>query len=300
MNITHLRHIWFGISGAAVLISVVCIAVLGLRLGLDFTGGARWDVRFENAVERPALEAYFADLPQLSKEAVIQGSDENTFLITLEDMPDESIQEIAGGVQEAFGAFEELSYRKVDAKIGASFQEKALWAIGVALAGIILFVAWAFRKIPESINPWRFGAVAVIALFHDVIILVGIFAVLGVVVGMELGLPFLTALLATLGFSVNDTIVILDRIRENIRTQKAHETFADSVEHSIRQTLARSIFTSFSTVLPLLALLVLGAESLQSFVLTLFLGVLIGTYSSIFVAAPLLVTWKNIADARDT
>ena len=160
-------------------------------------------------------------------------------------------------------------------------------------------MAWAFRKIPASISPWRFGAVAIIALLHDILIVLGIFTILGFVLDVELDLTFITALLATLGFSVNDTIVILDRVRENIKKQGKDETFEDTVEKSVQQTLARSINTSISTLIPLVSLLFLGADSIFYFVLALTLGIAIGTYSSIFLAAPMLVTLKNWADKRN-
>ncbi|MCL4165246.1 UNVERIFIED_CONTAM: hypothetical protein GTU68_050770, partial [Idotea baltica] len=196
------------------------------------------------------------------------------------------------------GAYEEISYRKIDSSIGESFKRKAIWALLTTLAGIIIFVAWAFRMIPKTISPWRFGSVAIIALFHDVLIVLGVFTILGFALDVELDLSFITALLATLGFSVNDTIVILDRVRENIRTQKSDETFEDTVEKSVQQTLARSINTSISTLIPLIALLVLGAQSIFYFVLALTIGIAVGTYSSIFLAAPMLVSLKDWYDKR--
>ncbi|HEY5713908.1 MAG TPA: protein translocase subunit SecF, partial [Candidatus Gracilibacteria bacterium] len=209
------------------------------------------------------------------------------------------IQALTGKLKADLGDFDEISYRKVDATIGASFKKKSLMALLLALGGIILFVAFSFRHIPSSVNPWRFGAVAIIALFHDVVIVAGIFTILGKTMGAELDLTFVTALLATLGFSVNDTIVILDRVRENIRTQKPSETFEDTIEKSVQQTFLRSINTSVSTLLPLLGLLFFGANSIFYFVLALTLGIVVGTYSSIFLAAPLLVEWKVWSDSKD-
>jgi len=300
MNITKRRRTWFSLSGVLLILSILLILTLNLNLGLDFTGGARWDLNFKEGtdVNSEKLKSFFKERKELSKEAKIQESEEGTYLVTIEDLRDEEIQKISADLKKAVGDFEESSYRKVDATIGSSFKKKAFQALLAALAGIIIFVAYSFRKIPESIGPWRFGAVAIIALFHDIIILLGVFAVLGYITGAELDLPFITALLATLGFSVNDTIVILDRIRENIRSQKPHETFEDTIEKSVQQTLLRSINTSISTVLPLLGLLVFGASAIFYFVLALAVGILIGTYSSIFLAAPLLAEWKHIADKR--
>jgi preprotein translocase subunit SecF len=328
MNITNLRHLWFTFSSILIIASFVAIGALGFNFGLDFTGGARWHVSFdqieeatpadpiteteaidlevtvaEKAEETPItkgdLESFFITQTQLTKDVQIQAAEDKEFLITIEDLPDSELQAIAHKLRTEVSDFTEISYRKVDSSIGASFKKKALYAILTALIGIILFVAFVFRKIPKAINPWRFGGVAIIALFHDILIVLGIFLVLGHIADIELDLPFITALLATLGFSVNDTIVILDRVRENIRLQKTGETFTDTIEKSIQQTLLRSINTSISTLLPLLGLLFFGAESIFYFVLALTLGIAIGTYSSIFLAAPLLVTWKNWSDARE-
>lgn len=298
MNITALRRIWFSISAAALLVSLTVIGVFGLNLGLDFTGGARWDLQFEEEVSMSELNNFFLDRSELTQEVTIQPSTDNTYLITIEDLPDDSIQTIRNDLTAQIGAYEQTSFRKVDATIGQSFKQKSLYAIATALIGIILFVAFAFRKIPAAVNPWRFGGVAIAALFHDILIVLGIFVVLGALLDVELDLPFITALLATLGFSVNDTIVILDRVRENIRLQKASENFEDTVEKSVQQTLWRSLNTSVSTLLPLLALLYFGAESIFFFVLALTIGIVIGTYSSIFLAAPLLVEWKYWADKK--
>ena len=300
INITKHRRLWFTISGILVGLSIMATIIFGFRLGLDFTGGARWTVHFhEETLERSTVNDFFGDLELISQEPQIQTSEGGDYLITIESLSDETLQQISDKMYEEVGAFDQISYRKVDSTIGQSFKKKAIAAIFMALIGIILFVAYAFRKIPKSVNPWRFGAVAIIALFHDVLIILGVFTVLGAVTGVELDLAFITALLATLGFSVNDTIVILDRVRENLRLQKINESFEDSIEKSIEQTLQRSINTSVSTLFPLLALLFFGASSIFFFVLALTIGIAVGTYSSIFLAAPLLVSMKAWGDSRD-
>lgn len=299
MNITKNRNHWFTFSGTLLAACVLCIIIFGFNLGLDFTGGARWTVQFENTeIKQTDVQAFLKNLEMLEQDPLVQMTTENYFLITIEDSSNEKIQDIGDKLETQFGSFNEISFQKVDSAIGSHFKMKAFWALLFALAGIILFVAFAFRRIPQAINPWRFGGVAIIALFHDILIILGVFVVLGAVIDVELGLPFLTALLATLGFSVNDTIVILDRVRENIYKQKATETFEDTIEKSIQETLQRSINTSFSTLLPLLALLFFGASSIFYFVLALTIGITVGTYSSIFLAAPLLVTWKNWIDKQ--
>ena len=298
MNITKFRKYWFAFSGLLVLSSFVLIGVFGLNFGLDFTGGVRWDIRFEDDVEIGNVRDFFYGEESLSMGAQVQASENGEYFVTIEDLSDDQIQVITKKLEEQFGVFETKNYRKVDATIGQSFKRKSFYAILFALFGIVIFVAFAFRRVPAAISPWRFGAVAIIALFHDILIVLGVFTVLGYFLGVELDLPFITALLATLGFSVNDTIVILDRVRENIRTQKAYETFEDTVEKSVQQTLFRSVNTSVSTLLPLFALLFFGASSIYFFVLALVLGIFVGTYSSIFLAAPMLVTWKDWVDSR--
>jgi len=301
INITRSRKLWFSVSGFLFAASIAVSLLLPIRLGLDFTGGARWTVNFhEKPMERERVVSFFKSLDVLTQEPQIQTTDEGYFLITIESLSDENIQKISDDMYKKVGEFDQISYRKVDSTIGKSFQRKAISAIIITLVAITLFIALAFRKVPKAINPWRFGIVTIVALFHDVFVVFGTFVILGYFLNhVEMDLPFLTALLATLGFSVNDTIVILDRVRENIRSQKMNETFEDTVEKSIQETLFRSLATSVSTVIPLLTLLFFGAESIFYFVLALAIGITIGTYSSIFIAAPLLVSWKNWSDARE-
>lgn len=298
MNITKNRKIWFGLSSLLVGLSCLSIAFFGFNLGLDFLGGVRWTVNFQNEdinqiPSQEEIQQFFDEDKRLTKEVKIQKTEAGDFLVTIENTPDETFEAIKSDLATKY-SIDEKSFRRVDPSIGQSFKTKALYAIMASLVGIIIFVAWAFRKIPKTVSPWRFGGVAILALFHDVLIILGVFTVLGVMFDVELDLQFITALLATLGFSVNDTIVILDRVRENLRLQKPGETFEDTVEKSVQQTLLRSINTSVSTLLPLLALLFLGANSIFFFILALTIAIFIGTYSSIFLAAPMLVTWKNL------
>ncbi len=297
MNITHNRNRWYTASLILVGCSLLSVLVFGFRFGLDFTGGSRWTIAFENQdITQVEVSEFLSTIPSITQSPQVQMTSENEILMTLQELPDEDIQTIKSQLTEQFGSFDERHFRSVDSVIGGHFKTKALWAVFFALAGIIFFVAFAFRRIPQAINPWRFGWVSIIALFHDILIVLGVFVVLGFVAQVELDLPFITALLATLGFSINDTIVILDRVRENIYKQKASETFEDTIEKSIQETLRRSVYTSFSTLLPLLSLLFFGADSIFYFVLALTIGIIVGTYSSIFLVAPLLITWKQWAD----
>ena len=299
-NITRHRKTWLIMSGGLIAVSLALVAIFGFNLGLDFLGGLRWNVQFntEQPVTSEQLTEFFSTSEVLEKDVLIQASGENNFLITLEELDEPVFEELSENVKNTIGDFEVVSFRRVSSSIGQHFQNETFMAIGLALFAIILFVAYAFRKIPKTINPLRFGGSAIIALFHDVLVIVGVFTLLGVFLDVELDLQFITALLATLGFSVNDTIVILDRVRENLNKQKSKETFENVVEKSVQQTLRRSINTSISTLFPLVFLLIFGADSIFYFILALTIGILVGTYSSIFIAAPLLVSWKNWIDYR--
>ncbi|PID69944.1 protein translocase subunit SecF [bacterium DOLZORAL124_38_8] len=295
MNITKTRKIWFAFSGALVALSLILTFALGLNLGLDFLGGARWDLSLQKdgkPVVQKTVQEFFETQKGsiLTKTPKIQATESSSFLVTIENISDEQLHTLKENLSQQFTVTEN-SFRKVDSSIGKSFQQKAFWAVIFTLIGIILTIAISFWKVPDSVSPWQFGIVAVIALFHDIIILLGVFAVLGYIFNIELDLQFITALLATLGFSVNDTIVILDRVRENLKKANAKQNKEDVIEMSVQQTLQRSINTSVSTLLPLIALLIAGANSIFFFVLALTVGIFVGTYSSIFLAAPLLLLW---------
>lgn len=190
----------------------------------------------------------------------------------------------------------EKSFESIGPVIGNELKTSTIWAVLVALIGIVAYIAWAFRKVSYPVSSFKYGISATVALFHDVIITTGIFSILGHFYGMEIGITFLAALLAILGYSVNDTIVVFDRTRENLLRGRLND-FEETVNRSVNETFARSINTSFTTLLMLLVLYLFGGASIQTFVLALLIGIAFGTYSSIFVASPLIVTWQHF-DAR--
>ncbi len=198
-----------------------------------------------------------------------------------------------------FEQIEEKRFESVGPVIGQELRSRSLWAIVVVLLMIILYIAYAFRKVSRPVASWRYGLAAIIALIHDVTIPAGFFAVLGHYLGVEVGLLFVTALLTILGFSVHDTIVVFDRIRENLRKGVAGD-FENTVEVSINQTISRSINTSLTVILTLLAVYLFGGETTKYFALTLIIGVFFGTYSSIFIASPLLVSWERYRQKRSS
>ena len=223
-------------------------------------------------------------------------------ILRLQSLREDEHQQLIKSFVEKFGQdkgegyVEERRFTSIGPTIGEELQQKAIWAIAAVLVAIILYIAWAFRRVSKPVPSWQYGIAAVIALFHDVFIPVGIFAVLGRFMNVEIDTLFITALLTVLGFSVHDTIVVFDRIRENLL--KPVENFAIVVNRSVNETLARSINTSITTLLVLLTTLFLGGETIRYFILTLVIGILFGTYSSIFIASPLLVSAHQWARRR--
>ena len=286
-------------SAIIMLVSIIFSSALGLNLGLDFLGGIRWEVSTAQDSSEQKIREFFAQQDILEKEVKIQNTDTGSVFITMEGLRDSDFLQLKEKFKEKFTEVEEKSFRRVDSVIGESFKKKSFFAILFALVGIILFIAFAFRKVPASVSPWRFAVAAILALFHDILVILLVYTLLGFFFQTELNLQFITALLATLGFSVNDTIVILDRVRENFYKQKAYETFEDTINKSISESLLRSLNTSVSTLLPLFALLLFGASSIFHFILALTIGIIAGTYSSIFLAAPLLVEWKAWRDRKN-
>jgi preprotein translocase SecF subunit len=184
------------------------------------------------------------------------------------------------------------NFYSVDSVIGNELKVSAIWAIAIALIGMVLYIGWAFRKVSRPVSSFKYGIIATIALFHDVVITLGVFSVLGYLYNIEIGLPFVAAILAILGYSVNDTIVVFDRTRENL-IKAGSENFEDTVNRSVNETLIRSLNASFTTLLVLFALFLFGGETIKYFIVALIIGIAFGTYSSIFIASPLLVTWQK-------
>lgn len=320
---------WFTFSGILVAIAIVSIFAFGLKLGIDFSGGTLMQIKFEQEVQQEelstALEEIGAEIFGTSsadgsitasetdssetslnvptEEAVdfstasIIWSDEG-YIIKTKYISTEVHDQLLEKLKERFGALEEPRFTTVGPTVGDTMKSKAIFALGIALVLIVIYIAFAFRKIPKKVSPWRFGLSAIVALAHDVLIVVGIYAILGNVLGVEIDALFITALLTILGFSVHDTIVVFDRVRENLKDMGREVTFADVANAALTQTMARSLNTSISTLFTLVALLILGSTSIFWFVLALVLGTIVGTYSSIFVASPVLVWWNNRAQAK--
>ena len=269
----------------------------GVRPGIDFTSGTLMTLRFADQVEPEALRRSLAQFGH--DEAIVQRADDGTYLVRtrpLRQVTDESVDGAASSertllldhLRGSLGEVEILSLDLVSPVIAQEIVRFSVLSVLVACLGILAYLWWAFRRVPRSI---RYGTCAIVALVHDAIALLGIFSILGRLTGIELDAMFITATLTTIGFSVHDTIVVFDRIRENI-VRHAGEPFSDVVNHSLIQTLGRSIGTSLTALLTLTALYLFGGSTIRNFVLAILIGIAFGTYSSIFNASMLLYSWE--------
>lgn len=291
VNVIKYRNLWFVISGILVVASIVSLATMGLKFGIDFTGGSLLEVDF--AAERPLEADVRVAIEELGFTGVqVQASGEEGLLIRTANLSEEEHQSILTTISEKFGQAEELRFDSIGPVIGQELRRTALTGLALTLALIGLYIAWAFRKVSEPIASWKYGLLTILAAFHDVLITLGVFSVLGHFYGWEVGTSFVAATLTILGYSINDTVVVFDRTRENLGRHRGQK-FEDTVSHSISETFTRSINTSFTTLLALIAIFIFGGESTKPFALALIVGIVIGTYSSILIASPALVAWEK-------
>jgi len=288
INFVGRRNWYFLISGVIILIGVVSLIVFGLRWGIEFTGGSMITVGFEQEVAQEELRAVMAELGY--DDAIIQKTEVGDFLVRTTLLSDEDMMLIRETLNDRFGEEPTVSEPyAVSESIGKEITGYASIAVFVAAIGILLYVTWAFRRLKR---PFRFGVCAIVALVHDVLIVLGIFSLLGVFLDIEINAMFITGVLTVIGYSVNDTIVVFDRIRENM-ARSTGSPLETTVNNSIMDTIGRSLNTSLTTLFVLLALFLLGGVTIHNFVLVLLIGVIVGTYSSICIASQLLVVWEN-------
>lgn len=341
MNIIKYRKISFVVSTVLFLTSVVLLITIGLKPGIDFTGGSLIEVSF--ATERPSIQEVEEALTSFDLgEVQVQPAGEDNMILRMRFITEDEHQAILEGLRTAFPAAGERAaesqedtssvtvetsdgeamevtigddgalvldgsipssgqtYAVIEERvetigpsISAHLKERA-WEIGLAvIVAIVLYIAYAFRKVSKPVSSWKFGITAIIALVHDVAIVIGVFALLGHFYGVEVNIPFVVALLTILGYSVNDTIVVFDRIRENL-IKLGYSKFEQTVNKGVNETLVRSLNTSVTTLLVLFALFFFGGETIKYFALALIVGAIAGTYSSIFLASPLLVVWERM------
>lgn len=300
MNIIAKRKIFYIISAILAIASILFLVVWGLNFGIDFRGGSLIELKFDKGgeVDTQKIEEIFSGYE--FKSLGVQKSASDSVLIRTDEIDDEKFTEIKSRIKTEVGEFEEVRFETVGPTIGSDLRRKAIIAVVVASIVIIIYLAIVFRKVPKPANSWRFGVAAIIALIHDILFVTGLFAVLGhFYTSIVVDSLFITALLTVMGFSVNDTIVVFDRLRENLRRLPFDGRNFDYIANeSVKQTIARSINTSLTVIVILLAIILFGGETMFSFILALLAGVVIGTYSSIFIATAVLVDWTNLAIRR--
>ena len=292
------RKIPFIISSAFFIASLILVITIGLKPGIDFTGGTLIELSFSE--NRPDLAQMQSQVDSLDFGNVqVQPVDEDGYLLKMRFVSEEEHQQVLSTVREAFSAegnnqILEERVETVGPSISSELRSRSIKAgIAVVLA-IILYVAYAFRKVSRPVSSWKFGVTAIIALLHDVTITVGVFVLLGKFLGVEIDIPFVVALLTIVGYSVNDTIVVFDRIREKL-LKRGYKNFPETVNIGVNETIPRSVNTSITTLLVLFALFLFGGEAIRYFALALIVGIGLGTYSSIFLASPLLIVWQEFA-----
>ena len=288
------RNRWYGISVILILPGLLSLILFGLNRGIDFTGGAIWDIEFDQAVTTEQVSSVMADNGY--PDAQVQLADnsagvaDRVAVIRLKELQQGSPEKAAveRQLRSQVGPFTELQLDSVGSSVSADITRRSITAILIASAGILAYIAFAFRK---TSRPVVYGVCALVAMLHDVLLVLGVFSILGRFFDVEIDALFVTAVLTVIGFSVHDTIVVFDRIREN-ELRHVATTFEETVDYSLAQTIVRSVNTSLTVIFTLLALVLFGGESTRNFVLALLIGVISGTYSSIFNASQLLVSWE--------
>jgi preprotein translocase subunit SecF len=290
LNIIKYSRIWIGLSVVIITLSLVSVAVFGLNFGIDFTGGSLIELKASNASVDELRSAVVAT----GHESTVQSGETDQYFVRMSPLDESEHQRVLAAIKVVYPEAVETRFDSVGPTIGNELKKASLTALVLLLVLIGAYIAWAFRKVSDPVPSWKYGVVTAVAAFHDVIIPLGVFAILGKVLGYQADTAFVAALLTILGYSINDTIVVLDRTRENLfRHRHAEMTFGEIVNQSIIETLGRSLNTTFATLLPLVAIAVLGGETTRPFVIALIVGILSGAYSSIFVASPLLVLWEK-------
>lgn len=293
MFIINHKKIFFTIAAVFITVSLAGIIVKGFNRGVDFTGGSLVEIQFPESV--PTFDQVQATVKIVQPDAVIQQTGDRGFIIRTpelsQDQKDAFLTSIA-----SVGTFTETRFNTIGPSVGKELRTKALVSVVLVSIAIVLFIAFAFRSVVEPISSWKYGFIAIIVLVHDVIIPAGYFAW----TGTQVDTLFIVGLLTILGVSINDTIVVFDRIRENLKHHRGKQSvpFRELVGKSITETITRSIMTTVTVLVALIALVIFGPETTKNLALTMFIGMFFGTYSSVFLAAPLLVVWSEYQDRK--
>ena len=291
MDIISKRYWYFALSLVVIIPGIISLALWGLPLSIDFTGGSKLEVQFPQAtadqIQPGDIKTLMADFE--FGDSIVQTSEDNVVIIRTVTLDEETQAAVVAALREKYGETVVLRFDNVGPTVGADVTRNAALAVAAAAVGILAYITYAFWSVPHAI---RYGVCAIVAMLHDVIVIIGVASLLGHFLDWEVDALFLTAVLTVIGFSVHDTIVVFDRIRENQKVYR-RAGYEAVVNHSIVQTLDRSINTQLTVMFTLLALALFGGVTIQHFIITLLIGVFSGTYSSIFNAAPLLVVWEN-------
>lgn len=289
------KKAYYAFSGTLIILAIAALAVWGLKFGIDFKGGSLLMGEFSHSI--PAHEALVAAAESVDiGEVVIQSTGERGVIFRFNEVTEQKHQELLGAIEtvgketDAENTFAQKSFESVGPSIGKELRTKALTATAIVLALIIGYVAFAFRKVSYPLASWKYGLATLIALFHDIIIPIGLFSVLGHFYNTEITSGFIAAILTVLGYSVHDSIIVFDRVRENLLRHQG-KTFEETVNISVNQTFVRSLNTSLTVILVLFAIYFFGGESIKDLALVLMVGIGVGTYSSIFIGSTVLVSW---------
>lgn len=282
------KRFWFYlISGAVILIGIIFLAVFGLKFGIQFSSGSQMMVRFEQEVSQSELKQELASLGYAN--VIIQRTGQGDYLIRTRELSGPEKTELEAALAARFGELEEREFDTVGAMVAAETAHNAFIAVVVAAVGILLYITWAFRRMPR---PLHYGVCGIIALIHDALVALGVFSILGVILDWEVNLMFITGILAVIGYSINNTVVVFDRIRENL-SRGVSPNFEVVVNNSLVESLGRSLNTSLTTMFVVAALLLFVGTTIQNFAVVLLIGIIAGTFSSLCIAPTLLVVWEK-------
>lgn len=292
LNIIGKKNWYFAISLLIIVPGLISLAVWGLKLSIDFTGGTRMTLLFPQPVNEQTVKKVENIFHEEKIDIVSLQKSDKRVVIRTKQISEKEDAKLLQKFEKSIGSVKQDEFETIGPVIGKETTLNALKSLVIAAILIVLFIAWSFRSLPKPLSSWRFGICAIVALLHDAVLVIGVFSLLGHFLGIEVDSLFITAILTVIGFSVHDTIVVFDRIRENAR-RTVGVPFAQVVNDSILQTLVRSLSTSLTALLVLFTLLVFGGSSTHWFVVALLIGIASGAYSSIFNAAPLLVLWQE-------
>ena len=297
MNIPFLKYkkIYYIFSGLLALTAILLVLIFGLKFGIDFLGGSILEVEFSERPENKIIQEKLKDLNL--GEVTIQPTGEKGVILRFGDINEETHQKIISKLKE-ISEIQEKRFESIGPSIGQELSRKTLILIAVSLLALLIYIAIAFRRVSGPISSWQYGIISIITLFFDILIPIGLLSLLGKFYNIQFNVAIITALLTILGYTINDKVIIFDRIRENLLRDKGMD-FESLVDKSLNQTLSRSLSTGFCSLLALFAIFVFGGETLKYFALTLIVGILVGTYSSIFIASSIIVSWFTWRHRRE-